>query len=83
MVKKTMKLKDGKYHIKGKKYKFLYGSRAQVMHGTAYKTNDSKFALKKEDLMKNKYGLIVAKYKIITGKKEGKKTKSKKTRRRR
>jgi hypothetical protein len=30
---------DGKYHIKGKTYEMLIGSRAQVWHGTAFKTN--------------------------------------------
>ena len=29
---------DGTYHIKGKKYAHVQGSRAQVWHGTAYKT---------------------------------------------
>jgi len=67
MVKKTMKSKDGKYHIKGKTYEFLIGSRAQVMHGTAYKTNGG---LKKEQLMKNKNGLIVSRKKHNTAKKE-------------
>ena len=67
MVKKTMKHGDGMYHIKGKKYELLLGSRAQVMHGTAYKTNGG---LKKEQLMKNKYGLIVSRKKHNTAKKE-------------
>ena len=29
---------DGMYNIKGNKYKMLSGKRAQVWHGTAYKT---------------------------------------------
>jgi len=70
MVKKTMRSKDGKYHIKGKKYDFLIGSRAQVMHGTAYKTNGGKDALKKEDLLKNKSGKIVSRKKHNMAKKE-------------
>ena len=37
-MKKHMKAADGKYHIKGKKYELLRGSRAQVWHGTAYCT---------------------------------------------
>jgi hypothetical protein len=38
MVKRHDKGSDGKYHINGKKYDMLEGSRAQVMHDTAYKT---------------------------------------------
>ena len=33
-----MRHEDGLYHIKGQKYKMLIGSKAQVFHGTAYKT---------------------------------------------
>ena len=33
-----MRQSDGMYHIKGQKYKLLVGSKAQVFHGTAYKT---------------------------------------------
>ncbi len=65
-----MKSKDGKYHIKGKTYEFLVGSRAQVMHRTAYKTNGGKDALKKEDLLKNKSGKIVSRKKHNTAKKD-------------
>ena len=35
---KHLKNADGTYHIHGHKYKVLIGSRAQVWHGTAYKT---------------------------------------------
>ena len=44
-----MKGSDGKYHIKGQKYYMLIGSRAQVFHGTAYKTSGglTKAGLKK------------------------------------
>ena len=45
MVNKPTRGSDGMYHIKGKKYEMLFGSRAQVWHGTAYKT---KGQLKKE-----------------------------------
>jgi len=38
MVKRHDKGDDGKYHIHGHKYEMLEGSRAQVWHGTAYKT---------------------------------------------
>lgn len=33
------KTSSGKYNIKGKMYEQLEGSRAQVYHGTAYKTS--------------------------------------------
>ena len=58
---------DGKYHIKGKTFEILNGSRAQVWHGTAYKTSGS---LKKTDLVKNKNDRIVSKAKHNTAKKE-------------
>ena len=67
MVKKHMKSSDGSYHIKGHKYDLLVGSRAQVWHGTAYKTNGD---LHKSDLHMNKYGRIVSKKKHNTAKKE-------------
>ena len=51
MVKKHMRADDGMYHIKGHKYQLLIGSRAQVWHKTAYKTNGD---LKREDLLMNK-----------------------------
>ena len=58
---------DGHYHIHGKKFESLVGSRAQVWHGTAYKTSGS---LKKNDLVQNKNGRIVSKAKHHTAKKE-------------
>ena len=58
---------DGTYTIKGKKYKELFGSREQVMNGTAYKTEG---LLTKDDLMYNKWGRIVSKTKYRTAKKE-------------
>ena len=67
MVKRHHKGSDGKYHIKGKKYDQLIGSRAQVMHGTAYKTTGG---LKHSDLMMNKHGRIVSKKKHATAKRE-------------
>jgi hypothetical protein len=53
--------------IKGKKYEMLVGSRAQVYHGTAYKTSGG---LKKTDILMNKNGRIVSKTKHTTAKKE-------------
>jgi len=48
---------DGKYLIKGKKFDMVQGSRAQVMHGTAYETTGG---LKKSGLFQNKNGRIVS-----------------------
>ena len=67
MVKKHMKSSDGLYHIKGKKYQLLKGSRAQVWHQTAFMTEGN---LKREDLIMNKHGRIVSKKKHATAKKE-------------
>lgn len=53
--------------INGKKYEMLVGSRAQVWHGTTYKTSGG---LKKSDLMMNKAGRIVSKAKHHTAKKD-------------
>jgi len=58
MTKKIMKADDGMYHINGHKFPMLIGSRAQVMHGTAYKT---KGKLIKSHLMMNKHGHVVSK----------------------
>jgi hypothetical protein len=67
MVKRISKGSDGKYHVKGKSYEMLIGSRAQVHHGNAYKT---KGELTKSDLMMNKHGRIVSVRKHRTAKKE-------------
>jgi hypothetical protein len=57
---------NGKYVINGNRYQTLEGTRAQVWHGTAYKTSGG---LKKDDLIQNK-GRIVSKSKHQTAKKE-------------
>lgn len=57
-MKKHIRLDDGLYHINGKKYKMLIGSRASVYHDTAYKTAGG---LTKEELEQNKHGRIVSK----------------------
>ncbi len=57
-MKKHIRLNDGFYHIDGKQYKMLVGSRAAVYHGTAYKTSGG---LTKEELEQNKHGRIVSK----------------------
>jgi hypothetical protein len=59
--------KDHTYHINGKKYPELFGSRHQVMNGTAYKTSGE---LTKSNLMMNKWGRIVSSKKHATAKKE-------------
>ena len=64
---KHLKHADGTYHIKGKKYKVLIGSRAQVWHGTAYKTEGG---LNKSHLKKNKVGKLVSLKKSKSAKKE-------------
>ena len=64
MVKRAHKSDDGMYHIKGKKFPMLVGSRAQVMHETAYKTTGG---LTKKGLKKNKHGKIVSKAKSSKG----------------
>jgi hypothetical protein len=53
--------------VKGVKYETLIGSRAQVMHGTAYKTSGG---LIKKDLFQNKNGRIVSRKKHELAKKE-------------
>jgi hypothetical protein len=58
---------DGHYVIQGKKYEMLVGSRAQVYHGTAFKTSGE---LKKDNLIQNKCGRIVSKKKHHSAKKE-------------
>jgi hypothetical protein len=57
---KYKKDSNGNYVIQGRKYEVLIGSRAQVMHGTAYKTSGE---LTKNDLIQNKNGRIVSKKK--------------------
>ena len=58
---------NGKYSVAGKNYESLVGTRAQVWHGTSYKTSGG---LTHNDLMKNKAGRIVSKTKHNTAKRE-------------
>ena len=67
MTKRHNRGEDRKYHINGHKYDMLLGSRAQVWHGTAYKTAGG---LNKAHLNMNKHGRIVSKKKSATAKKE-------------
>ncbi len=67
MVKRVTKSSDGKYHVAGKSYEQLVGSRAQVYHGTAYKTS---CGLTNKDLKMNKHGRVVSIKKSVTAKRE-------------
>ena len=66
MGKKYTKV-NGKYLINGKEFNSLTGTRAQVFHGTAYKTSGG---LLKSDLLQNKNGRIVSKSKHHSAKKD-------------
>ena len=66
-MRKQHKAADGKYHINGSTFEYLVGTRAQVYHGTAYKTSGG---LLKKDLVQNKRGRIVSKKKLETAKRE-------------
>ena len=66
MVKRVHKT-NGYYHINNHKYNILIGSRAQVWHGTAYKTPGG---LTKHNLLINKHGRVVSKKKHTSAKKE-------------
>lgn len=64
VFKRPTKHRDGKYHIDGKIYTILFGTRQEVWDETAYKTSGE---LLKSDLIINKHGLIVSLCKSITG----------------
>ena len=66
-MKKPLRQSDGLYHISGKTYKTLIGSRTQVHNKTAYKTAGG---LLKNQLIMNKRGHIVSLKKYRTAKKE-------------
>jgi hypothetical protein len=57
---------DGTYHIRGKQFNELVGSRVQVWNRTAYKTAGN---LTRRHLMRNKWGRIVSAAKHRTAKK--------------
>ena len=67
MVKRHQRQADGLYHVGGKTFKLLRGTRAQVWHGTALETQGR---LRKDQLMMNKHGRIVSKKKHNTAKRE-------------
>jgi hypothetical protein len=58
---------NGKCVVNGKTFDMLIGTRAQVWHGTAYKTTGG---LTKSNIMKNKSGRIVSKSKYASAKKD-------------
>lgn len=66
-MKRPVRGNDGKYHLNGKSYKELFGSRQQVWNGTAFKTEGG---LKRSDLIMNKRRRIVSKKKYMLSKKE-------------
>jgi len=63
----------GKYIVHSKSYDMLIGTRAQVWHGTAFKTSGG---LTKSNLLQNKHGRIVSRAKHSTAKKENRLVKS-------
>lgn len=66
-MKRPVRSENGTYKVKGRTYKELFGSRAQVHNKTAYKTSGG---LTSSDLMMNKHGRIVSALKHKTAKKE-------------
>lgn len=64
---KFSRTSTGKYSVGGKTFESLIGTRAQVWHGTAYKTSGG---LTHGDLLMNKHGRIVSKAKHNTAKRE-------------
>jgi len=66
-MRRILKAEDGKYHISGKSFPILEGSRQQVGHGTAYKTSGG---LTKKDLTYTKRGRWVSRKKHLSAKKE-------------
>lgn len=71
-MKRPVRHNDGKYHLDGKAFKELFGSRQQVWNGTSYKTPGG---LRRKELMMNKWGRIVSKKKHATAKREHKQKK--------
>jgi hypothetical protein len=63
----TTRQEDGLYHLESGTFPTLVGSRAMVMHKTAYKTSGN---LTIDDLKRNKHGRIVSKKMSKTAKKQ-------------
>jgi hypothetical protein len=66
-MKRPVRHEDGMYHLEGKKFRELFGSRIQVWNGTAYKTEGN---LTRSHFIMNKWGRIVSALKHKTAKKE-------------
>ena len=64
---------NGKYVVQSKSYDMLIGTRAQVWHGTAFKTSGG---LTKTHLLQNKNGRIVSRSKHSQAKKDNRLVKS-------
>ena len=60
-MKRPVRQNDGLFHLEGKTFKQLFGSREQVFNGTAYKTTG---CLTKKNLHYNKRGRIVSLKKV-------------------
>ena len=67
MVKRHHRSSDGLYHIHGRRYKHLRGSRVQVWIQNGYETEGG---LKKHQLLRNRHGRIVSRKKHRTAKRE-------------
>ena len=67
MVNRPERQNDGMYHIKGKTYPQLIGSRRRVWNETAYKTEGQ---LTRKDIMMSKKGELVSVKKHKTAKRE-------------
>ena len=66
-MKRIDKRSDGLYHVNGKTYKHLIGSRKQVWMGSAYKTDGQ---LVKSDFIMNKHRRIVSAKKHASAKRD-------------
>lgn len=66
-MKRPVAQSDGMFHLKGKTFKILTGSRQQVWNKTAYKTPGG---LTRKDLIQNKHRRIVSRKKHFQSKKE-------------
>jgi len=71
-MKRPVRGDDGKYHLQGKTFKELFGSRQQVWNRTAYKTPGG---LTRKQLIMNKHRRIVSRKKYVTAKREHKQKK--------
>jgi len=67
IMKRIDKSSDGLYHVNGKTYKHLIGSRKQVWMGSAYKTDGQ---LVKSDFIMNKHRRIVSAKKHASAKRD-------------